>query len=98
MHLNQDKIRELRLDRGWTQQQLADSCGLSLRTIQRVEKEGLASLETTASLCAVFEVGRQTIIRVSAPEEQFAQRSYGPLLVSLLLGIVIGSAMTNWLM
>lgn len=56
MQLNVSKIRQLRTDRGWTQQQLADICGLSLRTIQRVELQGIASLETTKSLAAAFEL------------------------------------------
>ena len=38
MQLNQKTIKQLRDDKNWTQQSLADACGLSLRTIQRVEK------------------------------------------------------------
>ncbi|CAM4169684.1 XRE family transcriptional regulator [Vibrio agarivorans] len=31
-------IRKLRLKRGWTQEQLAELSGLSIRTVQRIER------------------------------------------------------------
>ena len=48
-------IRELRLKRGWSQEDLAEMAGLSVRTIQRLENGGRASLETLKCLAAVFE-------------------------------------------
>ena len=61
MQLDKNHIRELRTSRGWTQQQLADVTGLSLRTIQRVELQGNASMETLNALCATLEVERQAL-------------------------------------
>jgi transcriptional regulator with XRE-family HTH domain len=49
-------IRKLRLQRGWTQEQLAELSGLSIRTIQRIERGRPAGLETLRSLAAVFDV------------------------------------------
>lgn len=49
-------VRRLRTERGWTQEQLADLCGCSLKTIQRVEKSGLCSMETRSALASVFEI------------------------------------------
>jgi len=69
MQLNQKTIKQLRNDKNWTQQSLADACGLSLRTIQRVEKEGVASRETMMSLCAVFEVKQSSLINLDDVEE-----------------------------
>ncbi|ENO00390.1 MULTISPECIES: helix-turn-helix domain-containing protein [Pseudoalteromonas] len=43
MQLNPTTVKSLRSKLDWTQQQLADACDVSLRTIQRVEKEGAAS-------------------------------------------------------
>ncbi|MEZ9594247.1 helix-turn-helix domain-containing protein [Shewanella sp. 10N.261.52.F9] len=40
MEINPFAIRTLRQEKGWTQQHLADACAISLRTVQRVEKEG----------------------------------------------------------
>lgn len=49
-------VRKLRLEKGWSQEQLAEISGLSVRTIQRVERGQKPSLETLKSLAAVFEL------------------------------------------
>jgi len=49
-------IRKLRLQRGWTQDQLAEFAGLSVRSVQRIERGARPSLESLKSLAAVFEV------------------------------------------
>ncbi len=48
-------LRQLRLARGWSQEQLAELAGLNIRTIQRVERGQNAGLETLKALAAVFE-------------------------------------------
>ena len=54
-------IQKLRLQRGWSQQQLAEMSGLSTRTIQRLENGKSASIESLKSLAAVFEVDFSTL-------------------------------------
>ena len=54
-------IQKLRLQRGWSQQQLADLSGLSVRTIQRLEQGQVASNESLKSLAAVFEIDFSTL-------------------------------------
>ena len=49
-------VRKLRLEKGWSQEQLAEISGLSVRTIQRIERGQNPSLESLKSLAAVFEV------------------------------------------
>jgi len=49
-------VQKLRLQRGWSQQQLADLSGLSIRTVQRIENGQPASIETMKSLASVFEI------------------------------------------
>lgn len=49
-------VRKLRLQRGWSQEQLAQLSGLNIRTIQRIERGQSAGLESLKSLAAVFEV------------------------------------------
>lgn len=49
-------IKTMRLARGWSQAQLAEFTGLSLRTVQRIEKGTKPTLETRKALAAVFEV------------------------------------------
>lgn len=48
-------IRKLRLQRGWSQEQLSQMSGISTRTIQRIERGQKASSESLKSLAAVFE-------------------------------------------
>ena len=49
-------IHKLRLQRGWSQEQLAELSGLSVRTIQRIERGQSASVESLKCLAAVFGV------------------------------------------
>ena len=49
-------VRKHRLQRGWSQEQLAEFSGLSIRTIQRIERGQPMGLETQKSLAAVFEL------------------------------------------
>ncbi|MDH2432609.1 2TM domain-containing protein [Pokkaliibacter sp. MBI-7] len=49
-------VRKLRLQRGWSQEQLAQLTGLSVRTIQRIERGQNPGLESLNALAAVFEV------------------------------------------
>jgi transcriptional regulator with XRE-family HTH domain len=49
-------IRSERENRGWTQGHLATIAGLSLRTIQRIEKTGSASFESVTALASVLSV------------------------------------------
>ena len=62
MLVNADKIRGMRLENGWTQDQLAQMCGVSVRTVQRIEKTGVASLDTANALAAVFKAERKAIL------------------------------------
>lgn len=54
--INKEAVVKLRANKCWSQEELAAACGLSVRTIQRVEKHGAASLETTKALASVFSV------------------------------------------
>jgi transcriptional regulator with XRE-family HTH domain len=56
MKLNSKLIRELRLARSWTQEQLAEKARLNPRTIQRVEMDGQGSLRTRAQLAIALGV------------------------------------------
>jgi transcriptional regulator with XRE-family HTH domain len=55
--LNPDggRIRALRIQRGWTQEQLAEIAGVSSRTVQRAETANCASFDTVRAIAAAFE-------------------------------------------
>lgn len=50
------QVKSLRLHKNWSQEQLAQLSGLSVRTIQRIERGDNVGLETLKALAAVFEV------------------------------------------
>lgn len=54
-------IQKLRLQHGWSQQQLAELSGLSVRTIQRIENGQTPSMESLKSLASVFEIDFQQL-------------------------------------
>lgn len=62
MTLNSKLIIKLRTSRAWTQQHLSEVANLSLRTIQRVEKNGKGSPETIQAIAAAFETSTQTLL------------------------------------
>ena len=49
-------IKKMRLELHWSQEQLAEMSGLSIRTIQRIENGENAGLESLKSLASVFEI------------------------------------------
>ena len=49
-------VRELRQDRSWSQEQLADLSGLSLRTVQRIEASNKAGYGSLRALAIAFEI------------------------------------------
>lgn len=59
-----NKFRSLRLARAWSQEQLAELSGMSVRTVQRIENGDQPSLETLSALAAVFEV---SVAHLSGP-------------------------------
>ena len=60
-------IKELRIKKGMTQQQLADDSGITLRTIQRIENgEVKPSLHSLNTISRVLEADLSALIQQSA--------------------------------
>jgi transcriptional regulator with XRE-family HTH domain len=62
MKIDAEQVKKLRMARHWSQEQLGAACGLNLRTIQRLENTGKASMESVRALAAVFEVDADALI------------------------------------
>jgi transcriptional regulator with XRE-family HTH domain len=56
-------IQERRLEKAWSQEELAQHSGLSVRTIQRIEGGRRAGLESLKCLAAVFETNVSTLMQ-----------------------------------
>jgi transcriptional regulator with XRE-family HTH domain len=56
MNINAHLVITLRKRKSWSQEELATAAGLNLRTIQRIESDGVASLQSRKALAAAFDV------------------------------------------
>ena len=93
-------IKKMRLERHWSQEQLAEMSGLSIRTIQRIENGENAGLESLKSLAAVFETNiadsdKREEMEQIRKEEEYVQnvkgfyKMLGLALISLAVFFVI---------
>ncbi|WP_194756592.1 helix-turn-helix transcriptional regulator [Aliidiomarina indica] len=95
MDIQSSVVRDTRVSKGWTQQQLSDVSGLSLRTVQRVESQGQGSLETCNALCAVLEIPRESLLQKEPEESEDMKSLLMPIVVmSALIGFVAGIMVT----
>ena len=65
MKIDRALLKELRLQRALSQEELAIAAGLSARTVQRMEAEGTASLEYKKAVAAVFGIGTERLLEKS---------------------------------
>ena len=56
MKINVDLLLRLRKDRSWTQDEVAIASGLNIRTVQRIENEASASLQSIKALASAFDI------------------------------------------
>ncbi|NMH60330.1 DUF4177 domain-containing protein [Alteromonas ponticola] len=56
MKINAELVLNLRTEKCWSQEELAMASGLNLRTIQRIEKEATASLQSKKALASALDV------------------------------------------
>jgi len=60
-----NRVKELRDERGWTQQQLADATGVSRQSINSIERERyVPSLELALTFSRVFRLPTDEIFRL----------------------------------
>jgi len=94
-------IKSKRISHNWSQQHLADVCGISLRTVQRVERYGNASNETVMALASVLELERTEIVLPTVPVieietgesvENVPRMPRYQFILTLLFGMAIGAA------
>ena len=56
VNINSKILKELRISRSWTQEELAEAAGIHPRTLQRVESLGVGSKSTLRALARALEV------------------------------------------
>jgi len=89
MKVNSKLVRALRNKKLWSQDELATACGVSLRTIQRLEGEGKASAETTKALAAVFELDVDALLRPESNTSNYLNVQLGVPIIALSIIVVL---------
>ena len=56
MNINADVVLKARKQKFWSQEELAIASGLNLRTIQRIEREASASLQSKKALASALDL------------------------------------------
>jgi len=94
--INLRDLKKMRLERHWSQDQLAEMSGLNIRTIQRIENGENAGLESLKSLAAVFETNitdsdKKMELEQIRKEEEYVQNMKGfyKLFAIALLSLVV---------
>lgn len=62
------RIRQLRLEKGWSQEQLATIACLSTRTVQRIENGEQASLDTLTAIAAALGLQVSDLSQAAQPD------------------------------
>ncbi|BBN82222.1 hypothetical protein PA25_22070 [Pseudoalteromonas sp. A25] len=70
MKISANRVVELRKSRSWSQSELARLAGLNLRTVQRIEREGVASTKSKNALADVFGLSSSDLDKTS-PTNQY---------------------------
>ncbi len=70
MKVNQELVKQLRIEKSWSQEKLAEEAGLSLRTIQRMELDGSASLKSRLAVANALDIAP------SALDPQIAEKAH----------------------
>ena len=69
--MNQELVKILRNQKGWSQSELAALSGLSVKTIQRVEHgQGAPSLDTAKALASIFDRPFSDFLPAAPPTEK----------------------------
>ena len=61
MRINADLVVRLRKEKSWSQDELAIASGLNVRTIQRIEREAAASLQSKKALASALNISVQDL-------------------------------------
>ena len=92
MKIDAALVLQLRNSRSWSQEELATAAGLNLRTIQRIENEASASLQSRKALAAVFEIDIAALESKGPPP--VVKHEYKTLNISIKRGFLSGISRT----
>ena len=86
MQINAQRVTDLRRKCSWSQDELATAAGINLRTIQRVENTGTASLQTLKAIASALEADLDDFKRT--PEKTMTKYEYKTLVLPFKTGFL----------
>ena len=67
MSVDRELVRRLRLSKSWSQEKLADEAGVSLRTVQRIEADGVAAHRSCRAIAKALGIQPGEMRRLTEP-------------------------------
>ena len=89
------KLKSMRVENGWSQEKLASVTGLSLRTIQRIEKDGKCSVESKLAIAAALNMTPSELLHDYPEKVGDGTLNYGGM-VGLLSIVGLCSLLVAW--
>jgi transcriptional regulator with XRE-family HTH domain len=85
MKVNTTRVADLRKQRSWSQDELATAAGLNLRTVQRIEAEGTASLQSLKAIASALQTDLLDLKYI--PESRMRKFEYKTVVLPFRMGI-----------
>ncbi len=86
MKINAATLKSKRKEKLWSQEELALASGLGLRTVQRIESSGKASLESLKSLASALEAPASELVLDTQLRDHYYNVQLGYTILAVLLG------------
>ena len=86
MKINTVLVRELRQRHSWSQDELATAAGLNLRTVQRIENEGSASLQSAKAIASALNTQLDQLKLIT--EKRMATFEYKSVVLNFRAGFL----------
>jgi len=93
MKISTNRLKNLRAENGWSQEQLAEISSISQRTVQRIEKDGNCSPETQMALASALNISPSELLdeyknEIGSGVLNIGGVIGGVILISLLITII----------
>ena len=96
IRIDKERIRQNRARVGWTQERLAEEAGIHARTLQRVESEGVASVQTLHAIAQALSADPHVMLadETAPPEPGVAPKG---AVLAVRYGVKESERIERWL-
>jgi transcriptional regulator with XRE-family HTH domain len=93
--INTELVKRLRIEKGWSQEELAIASDLSSRTIQRLEAEGGGSTNSIKSIASALEVDMHNLEEKPRTNLIGVRWGYGGVIIGATSAVI--AITSNWI-